>query len=95
MLKNIGKILFNSARVAALTTGDYFCPNCGEKMIWEDEDLGFLVCENCGESMDSDEYGLSEDERDELYGTVEHKEYEPDEYDVIGGFNGFDGPFDQ
>ncbi len=95
MFKNIGKKLFNPTRVAALTTGDYFCQKCGEKMFWEDEDLGFLVCENCGESMDSDDYGLSEEEREELDSCIEPTEYEPDEYDIIGGFNGFDGPFDQ
>lgn len=90
MMKNIGKILFNKARTEALISGDYFCPNCGEKMVWEDEDREVLLCENCGESMNSDEYGLSEEEREELDNCIEVGDYEPDEYDVIGGFNGFD-----
>lgn len=95
MLKNISKIIFNDKRVEALETGIYICPKCGEQMVWEDEEMGDLVCEHCGESMNIDRYGLSQEEIDDLdmagVGVIE----KPDEYDVIGGFNGFDGPFDQ
>lgn len=48
----------NEARRKALETGEYFCPECGELMVFEDEKWrDSLVCENCGYSCQLDDYG--------------------------------------
>lgn len=63
---------FNEDLVAGLMTGNYICPECGELMVFEDEDAGdILVCENCGHSMELDHYGFTDEEYDDLYPTKE------------------------
>lgn len=47
----------------ALETGEYTCPECGEPMIFDDEERkDSLVCENCSYSCYLDEYGDDPDE---------------------------------
>lgn len=53
---------FNPARIAAMLTGVYICPECGATMKWEDEWEDTLVCPKCGNSMDSDRYGFASEE---------------------------------
>lgn len=54
---------FNDKLREALFTGDYRCPACGDRMIFENKKWrDTLVCPSCGESMNLDEYGLSGDE---------------------------------
>ncbi len=63
---------FNDKNVEGLMTGDYFCPVCGEKMIFEDDETrDILVCEHCGHSMDLDHYGFTDEEYAKLYPTKE------------------------
>ena len=40
-------------------------------MVYEDKWERVLVCPSCGESIDAEYYGLTDDERDELYPTME------------------------
>ena len=49
---------------------DYICPECGGKMIFEDEKWrDTLVCQACGNSMDLDHYGFTDEEYEDLYPT--------------------------
>lgn len=61
----------NKAREEAMLTGEYYCDACGGLMEWEDEWEDILVCPACGNSIDSDHYGLTDEEYDELYPTKE------------------------
>lgn len=75
---------FNKKQIEAILTKNYICPKCGEKMVFEDESESTLVCEHCGHDMDSDYYGLTEEEIDNLYPTEEEVlaaagEYESDD----------------
>ena len=64
-------MIFNEKRIEAMLTQNYICPECNAKMKWETEMEDILVCENCGFSIDSDYYGLSEEEYGSLYPTLE------------------------
>ena len=47
----------------ALETGKYVCPECGELMVFEDEELrDSLLCEKCGYSCKLDDYGKDVDD---------------------------------
>ena len=65
-------------RITSLFTGKYYCPECGGKMEFEDDDEEYLVCEDCGFSQELDHYGYDDDEYAELY-PLEDEEYEFDE----------------
>lgn len=78
---------FNDAQVDALLTGRYICSKCGALMKFEDEWEETLICPKCGNSIDSDHYGMSDEEYDALYPTREEvcgydedEDYEEDEY---------------
>lgn len=59
---------FNDLLKRGLETGRYICPECGEDMVFEDEEFrDTLVCEHCGHSMDLDHYGFTNEEYDDLY----------------------------
>ena len=64
---------FNEKRHNALFgLEDYICPECGNKMIFEDEQWrDTLVCPSCGNSMDLDHYGFTDEEYEDLYPTEE------------------------
>lgn len=72
----------NEKRKEALETGKYFCPECGELMIFEDEQWrDSLVCENCGYSCKLDDYGDDPDDVDrrritEIAGSPDTETYE-------------------
>ena len=75
----------NEAREEAMLTGKYYCDACGGLMEWEDEWEDILVCPACGNSINSDHYGLTDEEYDELYPTKEDvlgydEDDEDDEY---------------
>lgn len=57
----------NKKQLKALLTKDYTCPECGSKLHFEDEYEDVLVCDNCGYDVDSDRYGISDEEYDSLY----------------------------
>lgn len=76
---------FNDAQIDALLTGRYICSECGALMEFENEWEDTLVCPKCGNSIDSDRYGMSDEEYDALYPTMEevcgyNDEEEEDEY---------------
>lgn len=60
---------FNKKLIEGLTTGRYYCPECGELMEFEDENEDTLVCLHCGSSTELDEYGYDGEEN--LYPTRE------------------------
>ncbi len=87
---------FNNAQRDALLTGRYICSECGELMIFEDENEDTLVCPNCGHDEDSDHYGLTDEEYENLYPTKEEvcgyeddddeeDEYNGESYDEVYG----------
>lgn len=51
------------------TQREYRCPECDAVMIFEDEWEDTLVCENCGYSVDTDHYGITDEEYDALFPT--------------------------
>ena len=58
--------LISDLLLAAFKTGVYICPECGKDMtVFEEE--GVLVCEHCGFETDTDHYGFTDDEYEELY----------------------------
>lgn len=64
--------IFNKNLIKAMTSGDYICSECGNKMEFEDEHEDILVCAKCGHSVDLDDYGCEGDEEYEnLYPTRE------------------------
>lgn len=66
---------FNDKLVEGLKTGIYICPECGEPMIFEDEEIcDILVCENCGFSEELEHYGFTEEQYAALYPTKEELE---------------------
>lgn len=75
---------FNDAQVDALLTGRYICNECGALMEFENEWEDTLVCPKCGNSIDSDHYGMSDEEYDALYPTMEeicgYEDEDEDEY---------------
>ena len=47
----------------ALESGEYYCPECGKLMVFDDEEWrDSLVCEGCGYSCALDNYGLEDGE---------------------------------
>lgn len=63
---------FNDAQKDALLTGRYICSKCGARMQFEDEWEDILVCLECGHSVESERYGMEDDEEYEaLYPTRE------------------------
>ena len=64
---------FNELMRRALDTGEYYCPECGALMEFEDEKWrDTLVCLECGHSMDLDMYGFAdEDEYNAMFPTRE------------------------
>ena len=54
----------------------YTCPDCGQKMVYEDEYEDTLVCDHCGYSVATEMYG---EEEEEWYPTKE--EIDPDDED--------------
>jgi DNA-directed RNA polymerase subunit M/transcription elongation factor TFIIS len=67
--------------VDAVFDKDYICKECGSKMVWEDEQAGFLVCENCGYGTDLDHYGKTDEEWEDEYPIIydEEDERDPDD----------------
>lgn len=61
--------MFNFKQIFGMITGNYPCENCGKPMEFEDEDA--LVCPYCGYSVDLDDYGTTQEERDSMYPTRE------------------------
>lgn len=59
--------MFNEEMIIALKTGIYICPECGEEMVFEDDNKSILVCEHCGYSMDLEHYGYTDEEYEDLY----------------------------
>lgn len=49
----------------------YICPECGAELAWESEWEDSLVCLNCGFSIDPERYGLTDEEYEDLYPTME------------------------
>lgn len=70
----------------ALFSGNYVCPECGNRMVFEDEQWkDSLVCENCGYSCGLDDYGQDPEEVEyrqitETAAAIESEAYE-DIYD--------------
>lgn len=77
---------FNDLLVHAFKSGSYYCPKCGGKMFFENEETrDVLICEDCNHDMDIDHYGLSEEEYDDLYPSLfdldnNHNDDEDDDY---------------
>lgn len=61
----------NEKRLKAMISGEYPCEKCGELMKWETDWEDILICPKCGYSIDSDHYGLTEEEYEALYPTLE------------------------
>lgn len=70
----MGSNFFNNARQEAFDSGFYKCPKCGKPMKFTDEWEDVLVCEYCGYDMDSEHYGLTDEEYENLYPTAEEFE---------------------
>lgn len=62
---------FNDEQRRAILTGNYWCPECFERMEWENDNEDVLICPNCGLVMDSERYGMTDEEYDDLYPTEE------------------------
>ena len=63
---------WNEEQRRALLTGNYYCPECGARMEWEDDWEETLICPECGLDIDSDHYGFdSEEEYEAMYPTLE------------------------
>ena len=58
----------------------YYCERCPEIMEFEDENEFILVCPNCGYTTDTDHYGLTDEEYEELYLTREEVTGEYEDY---------------
>ena len=70
------KSFFNEKAIEGMLTGIYICPNCGGRMIFEDDDCSSLVCPNCGDDVDYEKYGFDNDEDyDALYPLVDEDEF--------------------
>ena len=52
-----------------MLTGEYICPECGGRLIFEDKWETVLVCPCCGNSIELDRYGFTDDEYESLYPT--------------------------
>ena len=75
--------IFNDVLRAALETGIYLCPHCGEEMEFADDIT--LWCSKCEEELPLDMYG-HEDDYDEMYPPMsdfidEDEDDEDDEYE--------------
>ncbi len=85
---------FNDKLSEALFTGEYFCPDCGGRMEFEDKKWrDTLVCPACGNSMDLDHYGFTDEEYDDLYPTKDEilgcdDEDESETYEEVYGDSG-------
>lgn len=55
----------------------YICPECGNKLVFEDSSEDFLVCENCGYDVATERYGLTDEEYEAMYPTYD---------DLYGGY---------
>lgn len=62
---------FNDEQKRAILTGNYYCPECNERMEWESENEDILICPKCGYSIDSELYGRENETYDDLYPTEE------------------------
>ena len=60
----------NDERRAAMFSGEYICPRCGERMEYEDANEDSLVCSSCGHSMDIDRYGFTDEEYEDLMDSI-------------------------
>jgi len=67
---------FNEMMKEAWRTGIYKCPECGAHMEFEDDSEDTLVCDNCGHSMDTERYGFTDEEYEDLYPTEDEVEDE-------------------
>ena len=66
---------YNDKLAEGLVTGNYYCPECGEKMDFEDDHRDTLICPKCGNDVDLEHYGFDSDEEyDALYPTEEEFE---------------------
>lgn len=78
--------LFNDKLEEGLFNGGYICPDCGDKMTYEDEWEDILICPACGNSMKLEEYGAEDEEYENLYPTYEELTGEYDEEEEDGEY---------
>lgn len=48
-------------------SGKYICHECGAIMHFEDENRSSLVCDDCGHSVYIDDYGMEDEDYDDIY----------------------------
>ncbi|CAK7007374.1 MAG: hypothetical protein EUB_01552 [Eubacterium sp.] len=73
---------FNETAIKAFVTRKYVCNECGAAMEFEDEWEDVLICPECGHEIESERYGLEDDEeyetlfptKEEVLGTEEECE---------------------
>lgn len=61
--------MLNGKRFKAFITGVYICDKCGARMKQINEDEWY--CPACGIDIDTDHYGYSEEEYENLYPTID------------------------
>lgn len=79
---------FNEKQIKAITTGIYPCIHCNTPMIWEDEWEDILICPKCGYSVETERYGFTDEEYEDLFPTEDECSDEDDDsepYDNIYG----------